>query len=143
MGEYLPLIVWINLKPGKMYVVNSKPSTHPGEHWLVIDWTYQKPYLFDSFGNSPKYYGLPPMKHWKRALQDPKSDTCGVYCMYYIVHRSKHYSPERMFHKFQRHRKKNDMRVLKWFRMWTRTLSYGQALDVTPMGTLSKVNSHS
>ena len=112
-----------HLKPGKMYVVNTKPSTHPGEHWLVLDLTRQRPYLFDSFGNPPKFYNLSAMKHWKRHLQDPNGDTCGVYCIYYIVHRSKHFSPERMFKDFSRNRKENDRRVLKWLGKWSRTLS--------------------
>jgi len=112
------------LHPGKVYVVNNKPSTHPGEHWIVVDMTLRQPYLFDSFGKHPKYYGLPPMKHWKRALQDPKSYTCGVYCIYYIVHRTKHISPEHMFRKFTRRRVQNDRRVLTWLRRWSRTLPW-------------------
>ena len=99
-------------KPGKMYVVNTKPRRHPGEHWIVLDWSRRLPYFFDSFGHSPKYYGFPPMQHWKKHLQDPNSDTCGLYCIYYVMHRAKHYSPERMFELFPR---KNDARLLMWY----------------------------
>ena len=107
----------------KMYVVNTKPSTHPGEHWIVLDFTQRKPFLFDSFGNPPRLYNLPSMLYWKRHLQDSNSYTCGVYCIYYIVHKSRHYSPVRMFKDFSRNRKRNDRRVIKWLGKWSRTLS--------------------
>jgi len=110
------------ITPGKYWVVNSKPSNHPGEHWLVIDWTHKHPFLFDSFGKSPMFYGLTPMRHWKRHLQHPDSVTCGIYCVYYIVHRAKHYSPERMFQHFTKMRIQNDSRIKTWLRKRSKTL---------------------
>lgn len=105
------------MRAGKLYVVNSKPSTHPGLHWLVIDLTKRKPYFFDSFGRPPKYYGLPPMQHWDRALQDARNDTCGVWCAYFVVQRSRRRSPHSMFSIFvARNKQHNDERILKWLK---------------------------
>ena len=113
-----------HVEPGKMYVINNKPSRHPGEHWIVLDWTRRRPYMFDSFGYPPRLYGLPPMQHWRRALQHPKADTCGIYCIYYIVHRSKHYSPERMFESYTRNKIRNDKHITSWLERRVRTLSW-------------------
>ena len=105
-----------HLKRGKMYVVNTKPVDHPGEHWIVIDWTKKRPYLFDSFGNPPKFYGLPKVAYWKRHLQHPDSDTCGAYSVYYVINRSRHYSPMHMFEQYGRNKQNNDKRIEQWLK---------------------------
>ena len=89
-----------NLPWNRIFVVNSKPSYHRGEHWFCLDLTGKGPYLFDSFGNSAEYYGLPSMKYWNQPIQDSTSNTCGLHCIFYIVHKSKGYSPDRMFKHF-------------------------------------------
>lgn len=111
-----------HLKRKKMYVVNTKPSDHPGEHWIVIDWMNRRPYMFDSFAQAPKYYGLPKMNYWKRQLQQFDSDTCGAYCVYYIVHRSRRHSPEYMFKDYGKNRKRNDRRIVEWLKWRLRHL---------------------
>ena len=105
-----------HLKRGKMYVVNTKPADHPGEHWIVVDWTNKRPYFFDSFGNPPKFYGLPKIAFWKRHLQHPDSDTCGVYSVYYVIHRSRRYSALHMFEHYGRNRKANDEKIVQWLK---------------------------
>ena len=115
-GEVLSIDQLHHLKRGKMYIVNTKPSYHPGEHWIVIDRTKKQPYLFDSFGKTPKFYGLPKMTYWKRHLQHPDSNTCGIYSMYYIVQRSRHYSPEYMFEQYGANRTNNDRKVQQWLK---------------------------
>ena len=104
------------LKHGKMYVVNTKPADHSGEHWIVIDWTKKHPYMFDSFGKTPKFYRLPKIAYWKRHLQHPDADTCGVYCAYYVVHRERQQSPDYMFQNYTRDKRNNDRRIMKWFK---------------------------
>ena len=103
------------LRKGKCFVVNTMPSHHPGRHWIVIDWINSVPFLFDSFGKPPSYYGLP--RHWSYSntiLQHPNSDTCGLYCIYYIVQRNKKITARQIVKPFGRNKKKNDAYVVKW-----------------------------
>jgi hypothetical protein len=97
----------------KTLIVNTKPSTHPGEHWIVLDYTTRKPTFFDSFGQSPTFYNFQPMSFSRRILQG-NSDLCGVYCMYYVVHRSKGFSYSRMFRNFSKHTRVNDKHITQW-----------------------------
>ena len=76
-------------QPGA-YVVNTDEQDKPGEHWVAV---YQKEY-FDS-------YGLPPLdtrlidflendyQYNKVPLQQPLSNACGFYCVYYILERAR------------------------------------------------------
>ncbi len=40
-------------------ILNNKPRSHPGQHWLAIYFDDKKiGYFFDSYGNGPNYYNL-------------------------------------------------------------------------------------
>lgn len=101
------------IKKGKLYVVNTKPSTHPGLHWTIIDNSGPRRYFFDSFGHSPGYYGFKEMPYWPRGLQGD-SDTCGLWCCYYAVNKDKNKTPAQMFKRFNNNKKANDRFVIKW-----------------------------
>ena len=103
------------IKKGKVYVVNTKPVNHPGEHWIVIDWTTRRPFFFDSFGRDPQTYGFPSMKYSTYKLQHLKSNTGGMYVTYYVVYKSMGYSIERMMKTFTKNTKKNDRFIRKWY----------------------------
>lgn len=107
------------MKPGKCYVINTKPSKHDGEHWVVIDRTTKRNYFFDSFGNPPEFYRFPTMCYSPHHLQAPKSSVCGIYCCYYIVNRSYGYSLKRILQPFGKNKNKNDKYVMDWLVKWS------------------------
>lgn len=101
------------IKNDKIFVVNTKPSTHRGQHWTVIDTRGPRWYFFDSFGRSPSYYGFPKMKYWTRPLQG-NSDTCGLWCCYYIVNVARNKTPTGAFKRFKKNKNKNDEYITRW-----------------------------
>ena len=79
------------------YVVNTKPRTNSGEHWLAI--YYDKnghADFFDSYGHHPQYFFLDSFLNktstsWsfnKIRLQG-LSTFCGYYCLLYLFFRSR------------------------------------------------------
>ena len=114
-GEVLAIDQLNSLRKGKVYVVNTKPHWHRGEHWIVIDMTGSIPFVFDSFGKPPATYGLP--NNWnysKYPLQGAKSDTCGLYCVYYITCKNDGLSLKHMMKIFGKNKSINDEKVTLW-----------------------------
>ena len=73
-------------------VVNTDPSTKPGEHWIAVFVKNGSAEYFDSYGSdTPKWL----KRNWKNVtwtsnpipLQSPLSAVCGQYCIYYLLHR--------------------------------------------------------
>ena len=108
-GPILAVDLLQYVQPGKVYVLNTKPSYEKGGHWVVLDMTGTTPYFFDSFGNSPSFYNLPLCNYSRKILQDKASDVCGIYCIYYITMGGK------ALDRFGKNTKKNDKYLLKWF----------------------------
>lgn len=93
-------------------VVNTDPSTKPGQHWLAIYFGKDKSSeIFDSFGLHPEQYDLVKYltkysKEYdfnKTRLQDLDSAACGHYCIFYILLKSRCFSLNEilsLFHKF-------------------------------------------
>ena len=92
------------------YVVNTDNSQKPGQHWIVIliD-KYRKCEYFDSLGNEifvPEIYsfinsntkGISQQSHVQ--LQHNSSVACGVYCIKFIIARSKRVSFEEFINYF-------------------------------------------
>lgn len=84
------------------YVVNTKPSSHPGEHWVAVylDKDPRKPAeFFDSLGNHPRLYGqafLDFLNYGKRGfvhlssrLQGNQLPACGHYAIYFVLLRAR------------------------------------------------------
>ena len=74
-------------------ILNNKPRSHPGEHWLAIYFDENKNgYFFDSYGNKPHYYNLSPYLDSltiqylfnKRKIQGA-SHYCGYYCILFLL----------------------------------------------------------
>ena len=83
------------------YVINTDPSTQPGEHWLGF--YYDKNGncdFFDSFGNPPSFYGLEnyiklqstDFCYNSQQLQHENSGVCGYYVIHFIQMRSRHFT---------------------------------------------------
>lgn len=82
-------------------IVNTKPHTHGGEHWVaVIKSEDKKGIFFDSYGNPPfnlEEVGLilETCVEWTfnpTRLQSTFSATCGQYCVFFLTHFAKGYS---------------------------------------------------
>ena len=87
------------LKPPSNFIVNTHTKNLPGEHWVAV--SYQKDgrvYAFDSFGH---YYPSMLKKRllrlsrtapvWYNKIQYQESDenTCGHYCLAWLIDMSK------------------------------------------------------
>lgn len=83
-------------------VINTKPHTHPGEHWILAIKSAEdrKGYLFDSFGRTS--FNLPEVGeifencedfwHNEIAFQSPHTTTCGQYVVFFLTHFARGYS---------------------------------------------------
>lgn len=87
--------------PPAHFIVNTHPSSKPGEHWLAItiedDNTAT---FFDSFGFPPDFAHYPrcilnflekrsnKILYHQTQLQDVLSTTCGQHCVFYLCHRA-------------------------------------------------------
>jgi hypothetical protein len=83
----------IRKQKGKFVIANTDTSDGPGKHWVTFYFPKQGPYeFFDSLGKKPNDYNVGfetvlTNKFWMVCdpIQDTKSDTCGLYCVYYII----------------------------------------------------------
>ena len=79
------------------YVVNTDPSTAPGEHWVAMFFNNLRSEFFDSYGLHPIVCGLTDFldshsSSWtynSKTLQSLISEVCGHYTVYYILFRSR------------------------------------------------------
>lgn len=82
-------------------VINTKPSTHPGEHWVCVVKTHDnRGIYFDSYGNST--FNLPEIGElfdgcvdWSfnsTRLQSQYSTVCGQYTIFVITHLARGYT---------------------------------------------------
>ena len=77
-------------------VINTDPSTKPGEHWIAVFIKNGSAEYFDSYGSDPPKW---LKKYWKNVmwtsnpvpLQSPLSAVCGQYCVYYLLHKARGY----------------------------------------------------
>lgn len=77
------------------YVVNTDPSSEPGEHWVAF--YHETPHhpveFFDSFGNPPSAYlfnrEFTFFLHNEKRFQVYNSSVCGYYVVFYLYCRMK------------------------------------------------------
>ena len=79
------------------YVINSDPSSEPGEHWVAVYFDKRgRGEYFDSYGLPPTLVGLESymdaysLSGWIyncKTLQAYFSSFCGHYCVYFILFR--------------------------------------------------------
>ena len=79
------------------YVINSDPSSEPGEHWIDVYFDKRgRGEYFDSYGLAPAFVGLESymdthsLAGWiynRKTLQAYFSSFCGHYCVYFILFR--------------------------------------------------------
>lgn len=74
-------------------IVNTQPSSKPGEHWFALCIQNNKNNLpheyFDSYGNKPPPKIVQYLENFlifsKKQIQNNLTTTCGQWCMYYIL----------------------------------------------------------
>ena len=105
-------------------IVNTQPSSEPGEHWLPIIFKNGIFHFIDSYGRSPmnllfssefrnkikNYFKGYKYKYNPRMIQDIFSNTCGYYSIYFI-HEMEHKSMKAALDIFGKNFKKNDALV--------------------------------
>lgn len=100
---------------------SNKRRVVPGKHWVVLFiHKDRKCEYFDSFGMQPLQkdivsyisYSCKKLKYNTQLLQDPLSRTCGVYCIDYIVQRSKGTSLKKYLAQFTSDTSTNDRLVV-------------------------------
>ncbi len=80
-----------------LWVVNNQPSSKEGEHWTCAYFTAEaKGEYFDSYGLCPqgtlKKYMEDHTASWKwngTRLQGLLASSCGPFCLFYLLHRSR------------------------------------------------------
>ncbi len=79
------------------YIINTKPRTHSGEHWLALYYDGNKnAFFFDSYGQPPSAYRLEKFlektsKSWScnRKRIQGYSSFCGYYCVLFLLFKSR------------------------------------------------------
>ena len=79
------------------YVINTKPRSHEGEHWLAVFYDKNKiGYFFDSYGFNPSRYDLENFMnktsekwYYNKKRIHGLSTYCGYYCVLFILFKSR------------------------------------------------------
>ena len=94
------------------FIANTDDHTRPGRHWIAF--FQPQPGLiecYDSYGHKPDYYG-PWFTRWlqkhptttlmwnNRQIQSDTSNTCGLYCLYFLRQRLMGYSMTNIVQRF-------------------------------------------
>jgi hypothetical protein len=83
----------INFIPASL-VLNTDPSYLPGAHWIAVYIDRNREcFFFDSFGYHPSIYKVEKylrtistsITYNKSQIQSLASETCGLYCIYFII----------------------------------------------------------
>ena len=105
------------------YIVNTDPRSQPGKHWVAIyiDKNRHGEY-FDSFGNKPNkmiYNFLQrvckSISYNKRCIQNEKSISCGVFCIYFLLQRNKLCSMSTSLKSMSSDTLLNEIKLIKFF----------------------------
>lgn len=79
----------------------------PGSHWVGMWMENKKAVFFDPFGFPPPVqveWWLKPYRPWTyshKQIQNPRSEVCGYYCLYFLYFMTKHKGdPYKRFEKF-------------------------------------------
>ena len=87
----------LRVRTDHFVIANTDTKEGPGLHWVTFYFPRDGPdELFDSLGQTPFSYDVGFERALQRpylmltdAIQDPYSDLCGLYCIYYVMERFK------------------------------------------------------
>ena len=103
-------------------IINSAPSSNQGEHWLAIyvDDTNRGEF-FDSYGHAAEFYNhrlecflkrnCNEHSYNLRELQSFWSETCGQFCLYWLLHRCRKIPTSKIIKQFSTNKLMNDYLV--------------------------------
>lgn len=104
-------------------IVNNQTSEEKGEHWIAIYFSKARHCeFFDSFGNSPSYYGLSSylkkyskrVKYNKGAIQSNVSPYCGLYSVFFLIFKLQGRSMKYYLEQFKKNPLRNDLMFARW-----------------------------
>ena len=108
------------------YVINSDPSTEPGEHWIAVYFDkHGRGEYFDSYGLPPAFVGLKSymdtysLSDWiynRKTLQALFSSVCGHYCVYFVLFRCRGVPLRAIVSDFTSNLSENDCCVSRFIR---------------------------
>jgi hypothetical protein len=93
------------------FLITQFKSGEQGQHWLAIYYDYNgKCTFFDSFGHSPAFFGLEAYidktsTKWEynaQQIQSIFSSTCGYYCIYFILLKSRNFEMNEILNLFNK-----------------------------------------
>lgn len=107
-----------------LYILNTAPSSSPGEHWCVVCFFRGRiAYFFDSYGKPPGHYDLTEILapyadhvyHNSKCVQGETAKTCGHHCIYFSVLLSYGNTPDEIMATYDNSSmRKNDNMVYKF-----------------------------
>lgn len=97
-------------------IINIDNSEQAGRHWIAVYFdSHGLGELFDSYGNSPEYFGLKSSLNYNDVrLQSPFSDVCGQYCIFFLLHRCRGITMKEIVERFSNNVNKNDSFVRQY-----------------------------
>ena len=105
------------------YVINSDPSTEPGEHWIAVYFDkHGRGEYFDSYGLPPAFVGLKSymdtysLSDWILQSQNLFSSVCGHYCVYFVLFRCRGVPLRAIVSDFTSNLSENDRCVSRFIR---------------------------
>lgn len=117
------------IKTDSAFIINTDECSSIGEHWLLVfvDPDLRKTFWFDSFGESPSYYGS-EFSRWlkqigykvmrrKKSIQAPESHYCGLFVLYFLYYLARNVSISKIYNSFFGSSKEKNDKLLSDF-MW-------------------------
>ena len=96
-------------------IVNTDTSDLPGKHWIAFYYeSKEKSEFFDSYGHSPDYFDLNAQTYNETRVQSSISDTCGQFCLYYLLNRCRGVSMTFVVREFSANLETNDRFVKEY-----------------------------
>lgn len=108
-------------------IMNNQTSDNEGEHWVAIYFDkYRRCEFFDSFGKSPKFYGIMPylkkysksIKFNNKKIQSIFSPYCGLYSVFFLFFKLKGKSMNYYKNLFKKDPIKNDIMFSNWLKRY-------------------------
>ncbi len=106
-------------------VINTDPSTEPGQHWVAIYITRDGVgEYFDSYGQPPSLSSIITFLkrntlqtvHNRISLQGPLSAVCGQYSLFFLLHRCRDIDMNTIVRFFSTNKRENDIAVNEFIR---------------------------
>lgn len=100
-------------KNPRIYIVNNSDSNFPGTHWISLFVNNSRVadcnYFFDSLGNTPLpdfdifliSHGANKYQYSLSRIQSLKSDTCGLYCLFFAYFSCRGYNLKEILNMFK------------------------------------------